>query len=112
MGDEVIQPDNTVVMDAYVTIHLGAIPVFVDIDPGTWNIDAQKIKEKITKAIIVVSLYGLPVDIDPIMAIANKYNLVVIDDSAEPLMSRCKGAVAGTHAHFGEYSFEKSKHIT
>ena len=114
-GDEVIQPSTTVVMDAYVTIHLGAIPVFVDIDPDTWNIDARKIEEKITKAtkaIIVVSLYGLPVDIDPIMAIAKKHNLVVIDDSAETLMSRYKGGVAGTHAHFGVYSFEKSKHIT
>lgn len=112
---EVIQPSTNVVMDAYVTIHLGAIPVFVDIDPGTWNIDAQKIEQKITKAtkaIIVVSLYGLPVDIDPIMAIAKKHNLIVIDDSAETLMSRYKGGVAGTHAHIGVYSFEKSKHIT
>lgn len=115
LGDEVIQPSTTVVMDAYVTIHLGAVPVFVDIDPDTWNIDAKKIEAKITdktKAIMVVSLYGLPVDIDPIMAIAKKYNLVVIDDSAETLMSRYKGGVAGTHAHFGVYSFEKSKHIT
>lgn len=115
IGDEVIQPSTTVVMDAYVTIHLGAVPVFVDIDPDTWNIDAKKIEAKITdktKAIMVVSLYGLPVDIDPIMAIAKKYNLVVIDDSAETLMSRYKGGVAGTHAHFGVYSFEKSKHIT
>ncbi len=114
-GDEVIQPATTVVMDAYVTIHLGAIPVFVDIDPDTWNIDARKIEEKITgktKAIIVVSLYGLPVDIDPIMKIAAKHNLVVIDDSAETLMSRYKGEVAGTRAHLGVYSFEKSKHIT
>ncbi|QWD62353.1 DegT/DnrJ/EryC1/StrS aminotransferase family protein [Polynucleobacter sp. MWH-UH25E] len=115
IGDEVIQPATTVVMDAYVTLHLGAVPVFVDIDPKTWNIDSKKIEEKITKktkAIIVVSLYGLPVDIDPIMEIAKKYNLVVIDDSAETLMSRYKGGVAGTHAHFGVYSFEKSKHIT
>ena len=114
-GNEVIQPSITVVMDAYVTIHLGAVPVFVDIDPSTWNIDVQKIEEKITKAtkaIIVVSLYGLPVDIDPIMAIAKKHNLIVIDDSAETLMSRYKGNVAGTHAHIGVYSFEKSKHIT
>lgn len=114
-GDEVIQPSATVVMDAYVTLHLGAIPVFVDIDPETWNIDASKIEAKITsrtKAIIAVSLYGLPVDMDPIMAIAKKHDLIVIDDSAETLMSRYRGGVAGTHAHFGVYSFEKSKHIT
>ena len=115
VGDEVIQPSITVVMDAYVTIHLGAVPIFVDIDPNTWNIDVRKIEEKITKAtkaIIVVSLYGLPVDIDPIMTIAKKHNLVVIDDSAETLMSRYKGDVAGTNAHIGVYSFEKSKHMT
>ena len=114
-GDEVIQPATTVVMDAYVTCHLGAVPVFVDIDPTSWNIDARKIEEKITdktKAIIVVSLYGLPVDIEPIMITAKKYNLVVIDDSAETLMCKYKGDMAGTHADFGVYSFEKSKHMT
>jgi perosamine synthetase len=114
-GDEVIQPATTVVMDAYVTCHLGAVPVFVDIDPTSWNIDVRKIEEKITdktKAIIVVSLYGLPVDIEPIMAIAEKYNLAVIDDSAETLMCKYKGNMAGTHADFGVYSFEKSKHMT
>jgi len=114
-GDEVIQPATTVVMDAYVTCHLGAVPVFVDIDSRSWNIDARKIEEKITdktKAIIVVSLYGLPVDIEPIMSIAKKYNLAVIDDSAETLMCKYKGDVAGTHADFGVYSFEKSKHMT
>jgi perosamine synthetase len=114
-GDEVIQPATTVVMDAYVTLHLGAIPIFVDIDSKSWNIDANKIEDKITnktKAIIVVSLYGLPVDIEPIMLIAKKYNLAVIDDSAETLMCKYKGNVAGTHADFGVYSFEKSKHMT
>jgi len=114
-GDEVIQPATTVVMDAYVTCHLGAVPVFVDIDSRSWNIDARKIEEKITdktKAIIVVSLYGLPVDIEPIMSIAKKYNLAVIDDSAETMMCKYKGDVAGTHADFGVYSFEKSKHMT
>lgn len=115
IGHEVIQPATTVVMDAYVTCHLGAVPVFVDIDSRSWNIDARKIEEKITdktKAIIVVSLYGLPVDIEPIMIIAKKYNLVIIDDSAETLMCKYKGAVAGTHADLGVYSFEKSKHMT
>jgi len=114
-GDEVIQPSMTVVMDAYVTLHLGAVPVFVDIDQSTWNIDCNKIEEKITektKAIIVVSLYGLPVDIDPIMEIAKKYSLIVIDDSAETLMTKHKGRIAGTDAHLGVYSFEKSKHMT
>ena len=114
-GDEVIQPPLNVVMDAYVTIHLGATPVFAEINPDTWNIDAKTIEAKITpktKAIIVVSLYGLPVDIDPVMELAKKHKITVIDDSAETLLSRYKGAVAGTKGHIGVFSFEKSKHIT
>jgi len=114
-GDEVIQPSITVVMDAYVTCHLGATPVFVDINPDSWNIDAKKIEEKITaktKAIIVVSLYGLPVDIDPIMEVAKKHNITVVDDSAETTLSKYKNKIAGTHAHIGVFSFEKSKHMT
>ena len=114
-GDEVIQPATTVVMDAYVTLHLGAVPVFVDICKKSWNIDHTKIEEKITKktkAIIVVSLYGLPVDIDPILEIASKYKLIVIDDSAETLMTKYKNRYAGTHADIGVFSFEKSKHMT
>ena len=95
-GDEVIQPATTVVMDSYVTMHLGAVPVFVDICPKSWNIDPSKIEEKITqktKAIIVVSLYGLPVDIDPIMEVASRHNLIVVDDSAETLMTRYKNGM-------------------
>ena len=114
-GDEVIQPSKTVVMDAYATIHLGATPVFADVDPESWNIDPADIEKKITdktKAIIVVSLYGLPVDIDPIMALAKKYGIYVIDDSAETLMSHYKGKVAGTASDMAVYSFEKSKHMT
>jgi len=114
-GDEVIQPSKTVVMDAYVTIHLGAIPVFADIDSKSWNISVNEIEKKITsktKAIIVVSLYGLPVDMDPIMKLAKKHKLLVIDDSAETMVSKYKGQFAGTHADIGVYSFEKTKHMT
>jgi len=114
-GDEVIQPSVTVVMDSYVTLHMGATPVFVDINPDTWNIDVDEIEKNITqktKAIIVVSLYGLPVDIDPIMELARKYNIVVIDDSAETVLSDYKGSISGTCADIGVYSFEKSKHMT
>ena len=92
-GDEVIQPSVTVVMDSYATLYLGATPVFVDINPDTWNIDVNEIEKNITektKAIIVVSLYGLPVDIDPIMDIARKHNITVIDDSAETVLSKYK----------------------
>ena len=114
-GDEVIQPSVTVVMDSYVTLYMGATPVFVDINPNTWNIDVNEIEKNITektKAIIVVSLYGLPVDIDPIMELAKKHNIVVIDDSAETVLSDYKGNISGTCADIGVYSFEKSKHMT
>ena len=70
-----------------------------------------KVTDK-TKAIIVVSLYGLPVDIDPIMELARKHNLVVIDDSAETVLSDYKGKISGTCADIGVYSFEKTKHLT
>tara|TARA_B100001109_G_scaffold205157_1_gene172227 strand:+ start:368 stop:1504 length:1137 start_codon:yes stop_codon:yes gene_type:complete len=114
-GDEVIQPAVTVIMDAYATLYLGATPVFVDINPETWNIDVNEIEKNITektKAIIVVSLYGLPVDIDPIMDLARKHNITVIDDSAETVLSDYKGKYSGTCADIGVFSFEKTKHIT
>ena len=114
-GDEVIQPSVTVIMDAYATLYLGATPVFVDINPETWNIDVNEIEKSITektKAIIVVSLYGLPVDIDPIMDLARKHNITVIDDSAETVLSDYKGKYSGTCADIGVFSFEKTKHIT
>ena len=114
-GDEVIQPAVTVVMDAFATLYLGAIPIFVDVDPKTWNIDPKQIEAHITektKAIIVVSLFGLPVDIDPIMKIAAKHNIAVIDDSAETVLGEYNGKMAGTMADVGVFSFENKKHMT
>lgn len=114
-GDEVIQPAMTVIMDAYATIHLGGIPVFADIVPETQHIDPNDIICKITprtKAIITVSWQGLAVDMDPILEIAKKNNLIVIDDSAQTMMGRYKESVAGANAHLGVYSFENKKHLT
>ena len=114
-GDEVIQPALTVVMDAYATIHLGGVPIFVDINEENYNMDPALIESKITdktKAIITVSWFGLPVDMDPIMAIAKKHNLIVIDDSAETLLAHYKGVISGTNAHIGVFSFEHKKHLT
>lgn len=114
-GDEVIGPGLTVVMDSYAAVHLGGVPVFADVIAGTHAIDPKDIKRKITprtKAIITVSLQGLPVDIDPIMEIARQHKLIVVDDSAQTLMGRYKGKVAGTQAHIGVYSFENKKHMT
>ena len=80
-GDEVISPAFTVIMNTAVTISLGAIPVFVDVDPETFNIDPEDLEKKITtktKAIQVVSVYGLSPEYDEIMRIANKYSIPVI----------------------------------
>jgi len=114
-GDEVIQPAMTVVMDAYATIHLGAVPVFADTVPETQHIDPNDIIRKITprtKAIVTVSWQGLPVDMDPILKIAKENNLIVIDDSAQTMMGVYKGKISGANAHIGVYSFENKKHLT
>ena len=79
-GDEVITPGLTVVMDAYSVIHVGAKPVFADVDRSTYGIDISEIKKKITdktKAIVTVSLQGLSVDMDPILKVAKENNLIV-----------------------------------
>jgi perosamine synthetase len=114
-GDEVISPALTVIMDAYAIIHVGATPVFADVDPGTHTIDPEDVRKKITpktKAIITVSLQGLPVDIDPIMELAEKKNIIVIEDSAQTLFGMYKGRIAGTLGHIGVFSFENKKHLT
>ena len=114
-GDEVISPALTVVMDSYAIIHLGGTPVFADVNSDTFNIDPKDVESKITsrtKAILVVSLEGLPVDLDPFMKIAKKYNLTVIEDSAQTLLGKYKGEFAGTIGHIGVYSFESKKHMT
>ena len=114
-GDEVISPALTVIMDTTATIHANAIPVYVDIDPSTFTMDPNDLQKKITdktKAIIVVSLYGLPCDMDPIMKIANDNNIPVIEDNAQCFMSRYKGKMTGTFGDVASYSFENTKHIS
>jgi len=114
-GDEVINPALTVVMDAYSIIHMGATPVFADVDPDTQTIDPEDVRKKITsktRAIITVSLQGLPVDIDSIMELARKYNLTVIEDSAQTILGMYNGKIAGTLGHIGVFSFENKKHMS
>ncbi len=114
-GDEVIIPALTVVMDAYAVIHCGGTPVYADIDPKTFLIDPTDIARKITpktKAIIPVSMFGLSVDIDAIMDLANTHNLIVIEDTCQNVMGLYKGDIAGTKAHMHAWSFENKKHIT
>ena len=113
-GDEVISPALTVIMDTLVTLHQNAIPVYADIDPGTFNVDPADIRKKVTrrtKAIIAVSLYGLPADMDPIMEIAREHDLTVIEDSAQCVLGIYKGRIAGTMGHMGCFSLERTKHL-
>ena len=114
-GDEVISPALTVIMDTTATIHANAIPVYADVHRETFTIDPRDIERKITpktKAIITVSLYGLSPDMDPIMEIAKKNNLVVIEDNAQCFLSSYKGKLTGTIGHMASYSFENTKHVS
>ena len=114
-GDEVISPALSVIMDTTATIHANAVPVYADIDARTFNIDSEDVRRKITKktkAIIPVSLYGLPPDMDPLMDIAKEFGLTVIEDNAQCVLSTYKGRMAGTIGHMASYSFENTKHIS
>jgi perosamine synthetase len=114
-GDEVISPAFTVIMDTTATIHANAVPVYADINPQTFTIDPADVAGKITaktKAIIPVAIYGLPCDMDPIMDIARKHNLVVIEDNAQCFLSKYKGRTTGTIGQMASYSFENTKHIS
>lgn len=114
-GDEVISPALTVIMDTTATLHANAVPVYADIDRETFNIDPRDIEKRITpktRAIITVSLYGLSADMDPIMKIAKRHKLVVIEDNAQCFLSRYKGRLTGTIGHIASYSFENTKHIS
>lgn len=114
-GDEVIVPTYSFFATAGVVSRLNAIPVFVDIDPVTFNIDPAKIEEKITdktKAIIPVHLYGQSADMDPIMDIAKKHDLKVIEDGAQAISVQYKdGRSVGTIGDIGCYSFFPSKNL-
>lgn len=114
-GDEVIVPTYSFFATAGVVSRLNAIPVFVDIDPVTFNIDPAKIEEKITdktKAIIPVHLYGQSADMNPIMEIAKKHNLKVVEDGAQAISVQYKdGRSVGTIGDIGCYSFFPSKNL-
>lgn len=113
--DEIIVPTLTYIATANAVRYCGATPVFVDSEPETWNIDPNKIEEKITKktrGIIVVHLYGHPVDMDPIMEIAKKYKLFVIEDAAEAHGAKYKNKLTGSIGDVGTFSFFGNKIIT
>ncbi len=114
-GDEVIMPTFTIISCAAAIVRAGAIPVLVDSDAATWNMDVRQIEAKITprtKAIMVVHIYGLPVDMDPVVALAKKYNLQVIEDAAEMHGQEYKGRPCGSFGDISTFSFYPNKHIT
>ncbi len=113
-GDEVIVPSNTFIATALAVTYTGATPVFVEPDIRTYNIDPAKIEEKITrktKAIMPVHLYGLPCDMDPIMDIAKKYGLYVIEDCAQAHGATYKGKVIGSFGDAAGFSFYPGKNL-
>lgn len=113
-GDEVIMPSYTFVSTANAFVLRGAVPVFVDIRADTLNIDETKIESAITprtKAIVPVHYAGVGCDMDVIMDIAYRHNLLVIEDAAQGVMATYKGRALGSIGHFGAYSFHETKNI-
>src|SRR5204862_479167 len=114
-GDEVIVPPLTMASTAMCVLHAGAIPVFADVHPDTWTLDTRSVAERVTprtKGIIPVGLYGLPADMDPLMHIAQKHKLFVVEDDAECFLGEYHGRVAGSMGHASSFSFQSSKHMT
>ena len=114
-GDEVIVSSMTFAASANAVLYCGGTPVFADIDPVTYNIDSDRIEEKITdktKAIIPVDFSGQSVDMDRIKEIADKHDLIIIEDAAHALGSEYKGRKVGSQADMVEFSFHPVKPIT
>ena len=114
-GDEVIMPSYTFVSTADAFVLRGAVPVFVDIRPDTMNIDETLIEAAVTektKAIVPVHYAGVSCEMDTILEIAKKYNLVVIEDAAQGVMSSYKGKALGTIGDFGCFSFHETKNYS
>jgi len=114
-GDEVLVPDLTYVATLNAVRYLGATPVLVDVEPETWNIDAEKAFAKVTdhtKAILPVHLYGVPCNMEEIYALADVYGLDIIEDAAEGLGGNLRGHALGTLGKCGTFSFYANKIIT
>jgi perosamine synthetase len=114
-GDEVILPTFTIISCASAVIRTGATPVLLDCDPLTWNMDVNQIETKIsnkTRAIMVVHIYGLPVDMGPILMLAEKYGLKIIEDAAEMHGQTWRNRPCGSFGDISTFSFYPNKHIT
>lgn len=114
-GDEVILPTFTIISCILQIKRSGAKPILIDSDPITWNMDVKQIESKIskkTKAIMVVHIYGLPVDMDPVLELCKKYKLKLIEDSAEVIGQTYKNRPCGSFGDISTVSFYSNKHIT
>ena len=114
-GDEVIMPSFTIISCAIAALRFGAKPVLVDIEPLTWNINVDQIESKITsrtKAIMAIHMYGHPCDIDPILDLAKKYNLQVIEDASQVAGALYKEKKCGGIGHISAFSLYANKIVT
>jgi len=114
-GDEVISPGHSVIMNSFVTLYLKAIPVYVDVDPDTFNMCPKDLEKKITaktKAIQAVHMHGNPSDMLEIMDIANRYCIPVIEDSAQCVLGYIGQKLVGTFGQMANWSFENKKHMS
>lgn len=114
-GDEVILPDHTMFACASAICYTGAKPVVVDVDRDTWNMDVTKIEKKITKrtkVIMPVHIYGHPVDMDPVLNLAKKYHIRVVEDAAESHGALYKNKMVGSFGNINAFSFYANKIVT
>ncbi|MGV3504258.1 MAG: DegT/DnrJ/EryC1/StrS family aminotransferase [Adhaeribacter sp.] len=114
-GDEVILPAHTIVSCPMGIIRRGCVPVLVDVDPQTWNMDINQLESKIsprTKAVMPVHIFGQSCDMDPLLALAEKYGLYIIEDAAEVHGAEYKGRKCGAMGHVSTFSFYANKIIT
>lgn len=114
-GDEVIVPDFTMISSANSIVYVGGRPVWVDAEHDTWNMDVEKVRDKIsdkTKAIMPVHIYGHPVDMDPLVELAEENDLVLVEDAAEAHGAEYKGRKVGSLGDIGCFSFYANKIVT
>jgi perosamine synthetase len=114
-GDEVIMPAHTIISCPAAVVRAGGVPVLVDCDPRTYNMNVAEIEARITprtKAVMVVHIFGLPVDMDPLLEIARRHDLKIIEDAAEMHGQTYKGRPCGSFGDISTFSFYPNKHIT
>lgn len=114
-GDEVICPPCSFIASSLAVVAVGAIPVFADVDPRALHLTAESLEAALTpraKAVVVVHLWGMPADLDPILEVANRHDLAVIEDCAQAYGAQYQGRMVGTFGDTACYSLQQSKHIS